>query len=149
MTDTVAILNTIRATFADSDPSKFDIGTWFDVDSGCGCIIGHSLTIQPMLERTLGLALRRDDEGDDDSLGLVNIFGEPRSLASGPESVTADLSATVGITEAEAHYLFDFSEYAGPVWRGPEGHAEALRRLDEVIARYTPAKVVERVTAAA
>lgn len=143
MPDTVAILNTICATFADSDPAKFYIGAWFDKDDQCGCIIGQSLKAQPRLGGALGIRLRpsRNHELYD----LVSTTG--RHVWIGRDDTRAGkvvLSEVIGITDAEAHYLFDPGTYDLNLRRGLYGHREALRRLDEVISRYA-AKAVPPV----
>lgn len=151
MTDTVAILNTIRATFADSDPAKFDINEWFNTKTGCGCIIGHSLTLQPLLSEVMGLRLHlypgytlqglRSDGDEMLGFGPNNVPPE--------EDAAIELSDAIGISMEDAHYLFDFGFYSEELRVGPAGHREALRRLDEVIARYSVAATpaVERVPA--
>lgn len=129
MTDTVAILNTIRATFADSDPTKFDINDWYSERAKCGCIIGHSMTMQPLLARELGLSVRRNQLLQS---GVGALYFTQELANAGIR-----LAALFGISEHEACFLFDWAQYGRGLKRGPKGHREALRRLDEVISRYS------------
>lgn len=149
MTDTVAILNTIRATFADSEPKRFKMSQWFSARTQCGCIIGISLTAQPLLARQLGLSLSfvGSSEGilhhADESLTFF--CDDWARVMSSPKSDAGLVFAEIfGVSEEEAHFLFNSEAYKRGTKSGKRGHAEALRRLDEVIARYS-AKAAEPV----
>lgn len=122
MPDTAALLNTIRATFAEVAPEKFSIQFWFDVESGCGCIIGHSIRMQPLLQDDL----RIYPDGDN----IVDMFG---AFHGGSEEVAESL----GISEHDALYLFYAETYGRKKQHGAAGKKEALRRLDRMIAKYS------------
>lgn len=138
--DTVTILKTMRAVVADVEAERFNMGQWFNKSTKCGCIVGLTFTSQKLLADEVGIFMRgrrnttpRTRSGRDLWMDSCDTFGE--------------IGALIGIERDEAEHLFSVSSYRFPVasW-GKDGKAEALRRLDKMIAKYTPSGTDERAT---
>lgn len=135
--DTVTILRTMRAVVADTHPRRFDMMTWFDRKADCGCIVGLAVRAQPHLAAALDLRishgfLQRHRDG----------YLFHRDIDTG-QTYHSDLARLIGITRKEAKRLFDGGQYEESC--GAEGKAEALRRLDDLIAKYSTAAVAQKV----
>lgn len=130
MPDTIRILKTIRSVVVDCDPKEFDVNIWWSYDRQCGCLIGLSIMRQPKLAAELEImlvkpyAIRESHEAV-----LTSTFSHV--------SIYFDvLAERIGLSLAEASYLFNSQEYPLRSRRGQSGRREALKRLDIIIFRY-------------
>lgn len=132
--DTYTVLRTMRAVIADEPSERVDMTRWFHRGQNCGCILGLTCDAQPLFAQAVGLRLRHGPyEGFESAL-----LGSTGALHNDPGS-WAEIASLVGVTQDEAEYLFNQTKYPGNACMFDDGKAEALRRLDEVIARYAPA----------
>lgn len=130
--DTVTILKTMRAVVADVEPRYFNMSVWFDHDKNCGCIIGLSVRMQQHLAAALNIAVSPEPSN---SRGWLLVRGRETSVYHG---VYDEIAQVTGLNPTDARFLFSADDYPNSALRGNAGKAEAMRRLDEIIAKYTP-----------